>query len=261
MNYCAFAHLVCRISVLVSFAFGLGLMVTTLAGASERIIRFGIPEEGYPPYLMHVDEDINGIVGDVFVEIAKSLGYKADVVVLPEKRLLHQASLGKLDAVASALEWEDDTRTKFWTNGIISISDNLVTTKARRLNGNDLAALKGKHIALMHGYTYPSLENALKNGDLHPTRVKRFDSLLRMVDRGRVDYGILDQNVAKWVMREQDLKFAHGLHFVEPGFDEVQCRIILYPTKDWSSFVQEFNIALGALKAKGTWKKILDRYR
>ncbi len=81
-----------------------------------------------------------------------------------------------------------------------------------------------------------------------------------MVDYKRVDYGIVDENVAKWVMRERNLKFDPPLYFATPGFDEVEYRIVLISQK-WAPFVHKFNEALAKFKTGGGLHEILDRYR
>jgi len=242
-------------------AASLAFAVWNAAAADERTIRFGIPIEGYPPYLMNKDKALLGIVGDAFVAISNSIGYKTELIIVPEKRLDHMSERGQLDAVAGAIEWEDDAQKYTWTEGIIKVSDNVVMTKAHDTMSVTVDDLKGKHVALMLGYTYPSLEGLIKTGSFRSTRLRHFVGLLRVVDAGRVDYGILDQNVANWIIREKKLKLANNLRFSQPGFDEVFYRIVLYPPKDWSAFVTSFNGALATFKMNGDLDKILDKYR
>jgi polar amino acid transport system substrate-binding protein len=167
---------------------------------------------------------------------------------------------GKLDAVANALEWESDTTGWVWTEGIIRVSDNVVMTADRRAVIANLDELSGKLVVLMHGYTYPSLEEMIESGAIKSSRANRFESLLKMVEYKRVDYGIIDMNVAKWVMREKNLVFDPPLFFATPGFDEVEFRIILGSEK-WAPFVRKFNEALAQFKLSGELEKILDKYR
>ena len=245
---------------LLVFSIAAGLLVPGLTQSQERPIRFGIPDLGYPPYLMSPAGDLHGIVGDTFVEIARSLGYQVQVVVQPEKRLRRDMKRGQIDAVANALEWEDDTAGMVWTEEIIRVSDNVVMNADQQENIANLDDLRGKIVVLMHGYTYPSLEEMIESGAINASRASRFESLLKMVDYKRVDYGIIDENVAKWVMREKSLKFDPPLYFVNPGFDEVAFRIIL-PSQKWAPFVRKFNEALAQFKASGRLENILNKYR
>ena len=248
-----------KIALLV-FSIAVGLVVPGTSHSQERLIRFGIPDVGYPPYLMSAADDLHGIVGDIFVEIADALGYQVEVVIQPVKRLRREMNRGKLDAVANALEWESDTTGLVWTEEIIRVSDNVVMTADRQAGIANLDELRGKNVVLMRGYTYPSLEEMIESGAFQSSRADRFESLLRMVEYKRVDYGILDENVAKWVIREHDLKFGLPLFFATPGFDEVGYRIILV-SKKWAPFVQKFNEALAQFIVNGELEKILDKYR
>ncbi len=246
---------------LFALALTSGLVSSGISYSGERLIRFGIPVTDYPPYVMRQGNGLSGIVGDVFAAITKSLGYEFELVVLPEKRLDYSAKKGELDAIPTALEWENDTTGYLWTAGIITVSDSVVMTKDRQVNITAADDLNGMSAVLMLGFTYPSFETMAKSGAIRTSRVQNFDSLLHMVDRNRVDFGIIDQNVADWVIRDQNLKFAQGLHFSVSKFDAVDMRIVLYPTKDWTQFVNEFNAALAKFKASSAWEDILTKYR
>lgn len=245
---------------LLVFSIAAGLVVPGISHSQERLIRFGIPDVGYPPYLMSAVGDLHGIVGDIFVKIANDLGYRVEVVIQPAKRLRREMKRGKLDAVANALEWESDTTGLVWTEEIIRVSDNVVMTADRHTDIANLDELRGKIVVLMRGYTYPSLEEMIESGAIKSSLANRFESLLKMVEYKRVDYGIIDENVANWVMREQNLKFDPPLYFAKPGFDEVAFRIILASQK-WAPFVSKFNEALAQFRSSGELEKVLDRYR
>ena len=111
--------------------------------------------------MMSAEDGQFGIVGDTFVAVSKSLGHPVDIVVLPQKRIRYRGKLGELDATANALEWESDTATMIWSNGIIRVSDNVVMIRGRHLEIITPNQLRGKSIVLMRGYTYSrTLEEA-----------------------------------------------------------------------------------------------------
>ena len=253
----------------VLLAVGICLAQPGSSQAEERLIRLGMSESGYPPYLMPKGDAFFGIVGDAIKAVAKTINYRVEMIVLPKKRLQEEIKKGHVDAVAGAIEWRHDPADTIWTDSIIQVSDNVVMTRATmpdqakatsapRFASQELA---GKTIAVMHGYRYPSLEKMIADGTISVTRVHRFSSLLQMVQGNRADYGILDQNVAKWVIRTKKLKFTPALAFAAPGFDEVAFLAILFPTRDWAPFVKEFNKALKQYKSSAAWKALLDEYR
>ncbi|MBT4020315.1 MAG: transporter substrate-binding domain-containing protein [Alphaproteobacteria bacterium] len=228
--------------------------------AEELPLRFGIPTEEYPPYLVKGDDGTLGIVGDAFSEIAKMSGIRITEVNLPRKRLRKMMAKGKLDAIFSAIEWEDDVSRYVWTNGIILVSDNIVMRADSNLRVRQTADLKGKSIVVRADYKYPSLDPLITNGEVTSHKANKFENLLRMVERKHVDLGIIDQNVAKWIIRKEGLKFSAPLRFVSPGFDEVQYRVILL-SKKWLPQVDAFNEALAKLKHSERWQEILNQYR
>lgn len=246
--------------ILLVFSVAAGLVIPGLGHSQDRPIRFGIFEEGYPPYLIGTDGDLHGIIADTFVEIANAIGYQVELVIQPEKRIRRDMKRGKIDALASALEWENDTAGWIWTEGIIRVSDNVVMTADRQAVIANLDELRGKVVGLMLTYTYPSLEKMIASGSFEVSRSNQLKSLLKMIGYKRVDYGVVDEIVAKWVIREQNLNFDPPLFFVTPGFDEVEYRIVMI-SHNWAPFVREFNKALTEFKANGGLEKIRNKYR
>jgi polar amino acid transport system substrate-binding protein len=252
-------------TVISRYVIALGVILLTSmqpvsVAADIAPLRFGIPTEEYPPYLIKGDNGSLGIVGDAFAEIAKMSGVKIKEINLPRKRLRKMMAKGELDALLSAVEWEKDVSNYVWTNGIILVSDNIVMRSDNKLPVKQVADLKGTSIAVKEGYKYPSLDPLITDGEITSHNAKKFENLLRMVERKHVDFGIIDENVAKWIIREEGLKFSSPLRFVSPGIDEVKYRIILL-SKEWLPQVKVFNEALVKLKHSARWAEILDRYR
>jgi len=239
------------------------LLLYPISGkAADTSIRFGIPEEEYPPYLMTGEDNLYGIIADTFLAISKSMGIKTKLTIAPIKRLRIQIKNGELDAFPAAPEWEKDAVHGIETDGIIQVSDNLVVRRDNNIPIEGPTDLKGMNLALMQGYTYPSLKNMIENGTFQSIWAKQFISLLRMVEYGRVNVGVLDKNVANWVIRKNNLKFKEPIRFIEPGFDKVAYRIIFFPKNDkWMSFIKKFNHELKKFKKSPGWQKTLNHYR
>lgn len=226
---------------------------------AEKVIRFGIAAEGYPPYMLTKEGGSLGIAGDVIWQISADLGYPIEVVIRPKKRLEHLIKVGEIDAIAEAPEWRNDTMDFVSTDGIIDVADHVVMTIDQQKNMITVDQLKSKHVASRLGFIYPSLELMFADGTIRRTTTQSFKSLLKMVAAKRVDYGIIDVNVANWVIRKHGLKLAPELYFSKPGFDEVAFRMILF-SKKWAPFVKQFNEALSKFKASKEWQKLLNRY-
>lgn len=232
----------------------------SFAQSETKRIRLGLFDHEYPPYLMAPQNGRQGIVGDAFVEISKILGYKTTIIVLPKKRAQLELENGTIDAIASALEWKEHTPGSIWSNEIIKVSDNVVMLETKQNKVQLPDHLIGKEIALMEGFTYPALETFIQDGSITTSRMNSHANLLRMVDKGRVDFGILDENVAKWSVREEKLNFENALSYSRHGFDEVGYRLIMN-SEQWRSFINQFNKALSKMKSDGSLDRILDKYR
>jgi len=240
----------------------ISLFFSNVSFAAENTIRFGIPAEEYPPYIMNKEGGFYGIVTDAYLEIAKSMGVETKLSIAPIKRLRVQAKMGELDAFPAAPEWESKSISQMFTDGIIKVSDNLIRRTNNKIPLNRPEDLSGLNLVLMEGYIYPSLETMIKNKFFHSVRAKHFASLLKMIEHARVDAGVLDKNVAQWIIRKNNLTFKNEIHFVEPGFDEVAYRIIFFSRQDrWKTFIKRFNAELKRFKKSQRWQQILNRYR
>ena len=141
-----------------------GLLGASASRADDNVIRFGVPDVGYPPYVMTTSGGSYGSIGDIFVEISHAIGFKVEVISLPEKRLRLYFESGKLNAIAGALEWEPDTSGYLWTKGVIQVSDNLVMLEEKNIDTASIEVPQGKSVTLKRGYQYPSLEKSIKSG-------------------------------------------------------------------------------------------------
>ena len=246
--------------IVLAIGFAYSSPASSADNSNQNTIRFGMAAAEYPPYLIYKDESLRGIVGDTFFKISESMGFKINLTVLPRKRLQYKIKNGEIDAYATALEWVKYTSDHIWTDGIIRVSDNVIMVKDHRTSITNARKLAGKNIAVMSGYKYPSLDKMIKDGTVKAIQANRFESLLRMVEFLRVDYGILDKNVANWTIQKQNLIFKKPLHIATPGFDAVEFRIVMFSQK-WAPVVQKFNKALAKFKSSNGWSKLLDKYR
>ena len=228
--------------------------------AETQVIRYGIPSEGYPPYEMGGERGLHGIVGDAFLEFAEQAGLKIKLVKAPRKRIRVLMDRGEIDVITGAIEWEDKADDYVWSRGIILVSDNIVMASDQASPAKNAKDLTGHSVVVMQDYMYPSLDKLIKSGDIKTHETDKFENLLRMVERKRVDFGIVDENVARWVIRDRGLDFEKPLRFVTPGFDEVQFRVIML-SKKWQPWVSKLDAAIAKFKRTDRWQEILQRYR
>ncbi|MFP6711116.1 MAG: transporter substrate-binding domain-containing protein [Rhodospirillales bacterium] len=179
--------------IVLAIGFAYSSPASSADNSNQNTIRFGMAAAEYPPYLIYKDESLRGIVGDTFFKISESMGFKINLTVLPRKRLQYKIKNGEIDAYATALEWVKYTSDHIWTDGIIRVLDNVIMVKDHRTSITSARKLAGKNIAVMSGYKYPSLDKMIKDGTVKAIQANRFESLLRMVEFLRVDYGILDK--------------------------------------------------------------------
>ncbi len=218
------------------------------SGTSKGEIIFAFPAIAYPPYVMHDEDGRSGILFDVFETVAGQVGYAVTKKSLPEKRITRELEVGTVDGHPTASEWVENPGAFVWTDAILVAEDHLVYRRDNPISGVNSDILAGGSLATMKDFLYPSLEARFANGEFQRIDTRSFDTLLKLVALKRVTAGVLDHHVGRWTMRQSAGGYQPGaLAFSENGFESIGYKVRLTPTRNWVTFLKQFNSALGGV--------------
>ena len=230
----------------------------TVSEGAERVFRFNVSPNGYPPYLINVDGKQSGIMWDVVTVIAGRLDYQVIPEEIPRKRVDQMLSEGYIDATTRAKEWTDNPEEYAFTDPVVDIEEVLFVPKDSDLKFEVPEDLFSRTLVTHLGYHYPALEPHFESG-----RIKRFDvsrdkDMFSYVLHGQdMDAAVADRLLGKWILRNENMQ--SEFRTTSTQLSVYGFRLML--RKDWASFAEAFNRELEAMRANGELEDILTNYR
>tara|TARA_R110002073_G_scaffold42899_3_gene119636 strand:- start:1277 stop:2071 length:795 start_codon:yes stop_codon:yes gene_type:complete len=255
--------------ILISIA-SLALLFTSLCGATafaneeapsqdaERVFRFNVSPNGYPPYLITEGDKQSGIMWDVVVLVAKQLDYRVVAEKIPRKRVDQMLMDGYIDGTTRAKEWTDNPEDFVFTDPVVNIEEVLFVPKDSAFQFEVPEDLLSKTLVTHLGYHYPALEPYFESGDIRRFDVSKDRDMFLYVLHGEdLDAAIADRLVGKWILRNEGLQ--REFTTTSTKLSEYGFRLML--RKEWAPFANAFNRELQALRENGTLDEILSNYR
>ncbi|MEP1214005.1 MAG: transporter substrate-binding domain-containing protein [Marinobacter sp.] len=244
----------------LSFLSGTNALATEHAAnqKADRVVRFNVSPNGYPPYLINENGKQSGIMWDVLTAIADRLDYVVIPEQIPRKRVDQMLKEGYIDATTRAREWTDNPDEFAFTDPIVDIEEVLFVPKDSDLEFEVPEDLFSYTVVTHLGYHYPALEHHFQAGKIRRFDVSRDKDMFHYVLHGEdMDAAVADRLVGKWILRNegmQDVFRTTSAKLSQYGF-----RLML--RKDWVSFAEAFNRELEAMKQNGELEEILSNYR
>ena len=224
----------------------------------SEIIVFNTTPKGYPPYMIkEAGKKESGIMVEVLQIIATKHGYILETKGVPTKRVEKLLKIGDLDATARAKEWVNNPENYEFTDVIVRARDVLFSLKKTRITFRSIEDLFDKDIGTHLGYKYPMLKTYFKDNRIRRNDTANGTAMLNMVLKERTDAAVMNELVAKWIIRQNKWQGKFVVSKKEVGgFDY---RIMF--NKKWRSFVQKFNQELTLMKQNGELERIISKYK
>lgn len=225
---------------------------------SERVFRFNVSPNGYPPYLINEEGKQSGIMWDVVTVIADRLDYEVVPEKIPRKRVDQMLSEGYIDATTRAKEWTDNPDEFAFTDPVVNIEEVLFVPKGSDLQFENLEDLFSRTLVTHLGYHYPALEPHFESGKITRFDVSRDKDMFSYVLHGNdMDAAVADRLVGKWILLNEDMQ--NQFRTTSTTLSEYGFRLMF--RKDWAGFAESFNRELEAMQENGELDEILSNYR
>lgn len=234
------------------------LFLSTPASAEEqRVFRFNVSPDGYPPYLITDGEQPSGILWDVVKLISERMGYKVVPAQIPRKRVDRMLLDGYIDGTCRAREWTDDPEQFLFTQPIVNIEQVFFTPADVGRIYDTRNGYLPKTVVTHLGYHYPDLEPFFNAGTVRRFDVPRERDLFTFLVHGKgFDAAITDRRVGQWILRKENLE--DRVHVDRHSIREYGYRLML--RKDWTGFARKFNKELEHIRRNGELEAILAPY-
>ena len=214
-----------------------------------------------PPFIT----DVNSKQG-LYFDLADSMTelsdkYKFETVFVPRKRLnvlVEKQALDGLVVGVMPVWFRDKLEKKYlWSTGFYPDRDEFVSLKALPFEYKGKSSLKGKIVGSVAGHYYREINEGVKAGDLLRIDTVGELEVLQLIEKQRVDFGLVSQSVFKYLKKGevvQDIFHASTIphdQFIRRAFT----------TRNQTLYFDEFNLRLQQLVESGELTSLINKYQ
>ncbi len=235
----------------------LALCLNVSAFAETKTLK--IAGSVWPPYIIDQGAD-KGAATALVNEILKRAGYTTEISIETWPRTLEGTSTGIYDVIISTWYTKEREAQFQFTDPYFVNTIQFVKRKGTPINFKSYQDLKGLVIGVVNGYAYGE-EFDTAQGILKLPSNHLIQNLLKL-QQGRIDLTLGD----KWVVRHELTEyFPNAIKEYEFLGKPVASRSLHAAVSrahpQHAKIVKDFNTTLKAMKADGSYEKILDTYR
>lgn len=243
-------------------------MIRILLFFSTTILLFASPKDktivlemgmgaGFPPYQFMEKGIPKGIMYDVLEHIAQKEGYHVRGKGFPKKRHELMMERGELDAIPNAKEWIDRPEKYLFSNTVVKARDVVFSLRTNPLSFRKIDDLFGKQGIGILGYSYPPLSKYFEDGIILRHDTTNEIQLLQMLQKYRADFGIVNEVVGKWLIKQHDWQGQFLISQEDVGFFNYRYMF----SRKWEPFVKRLNTHLEKMKKNGELDTLLQNYQ
>ncbi len=226
------------------------------SAAEERPLRFSIIESWAMPLIeVQNGEATSGIIYDLQTRLAEKVGRRAQMLVLPRKRVQAMLVRGEIDVRCYVNPtWMTESHHQYiWSVPFMKQRDVLV---ARTKQNMTIEQLHGQTVGTVLGYVYPPLQAKFDSHDLLRDDARTQELTLLKLDAGRNDYAVSSELTLDWFNRTQSPRHKlQALH--ELSSDLASCIVRDEPDVPTMALLR----ALVQMSNDGEFERILAKYR
>lgn len=233
------------------------LALLPLATAAAETLK--IAGSAWPPYVDATRAD-KGVAMDLVRHVFTRAGYDTEAYIASWPRTLEGASIGVVDVIAAAWKTPERAQTLHFTDPYFTNVIRFVKRKDAPIRFRNYGDLKGLLIAQVNGYAYgPEFDTA--TGFMR-VPVNHVAQGLMLLERKRIDLLIGDE----WVIRNELIQYLpHAIRqyeFLTPSVARRTLHVaISRENPRHAKIVADFNHALKAMRADGSYDRLIEGYR
>lgn len=229
------------------------LSVTPVHAEKLRLVA-----DAWPPFT-DANMEQGGLATALVRTALERAGYASDFEQVPWARALVGIGDGRYDVLVNA--WYNDSRTRIgeFSKGYLANRIRLLKRKADAIHYGRLSDLYPHTIAVVRDYAYSAeFDNDLR---LQKVPVRSFPVAIGMLAAGRVTLAVEDEYVASWFLQQAPSNAKDQVEFFGKPVSENSLHILVsLKHPQHAQIVAAFDKAIGAMKADGSYARILEHY-
>lgn len=237
------------------------LVLVNAEGAEVESVVFA--EDPWPPYTLgDFGAPTGGIATSMVQEIFDRVGINVELQLLPWKRVLKLAEVGKIDGIMLLMKKPERERYLTFTEMVFEGRDLFYynTKKMPSFDWTSLADFKDHTIGLVSGFTYDDdFLKAVETYKLNIVYIDTPENRMAMLHKGNIDFLLGDEAVTNQQLTEKEqwrtaIRPAARPLSVHPMYMAVAKK------SPAASLLPEINSAIKSMQEDGTMDKLLGRH-
>lgn len=235
------------------------LLSSVTANADPDSNTLSLVGSNWPPFIDEQQPGM-GVATDLVTAILKRAGYETSPVIESWPRSLEGVGIGVYDAVIGA--WQTQVREKYFVFSEPYLFNEIKFIKRREdpFTFVDMNSLVGKRIGIVKGYAYGDKFKRSRVFD----RVVSDEVLqnLAHLNRGSIDLTLADQWVLRYLLANYMPNFIASSVILDPPLTRRGLHLAISRANPKHEQIRkDFNNALKAMKADGSYEQIIEKHR
>ena len=252
----------------ISICMVVGIMLLATNCFAEKKLKFAAVEN-VPPFTLPADGsgEVKGMAIDIFKEVAKRMGFEAEISELPFKRLWLYLQQGELDGTIQIYYNPDRLKYIIYSDPAgYYVAHYIFVKKGNegKFKSGKVEALYGKTVAKERGFhVNKEFAQAVEAGKITIDEAQNTELNLKKLLMGRTDayvsnYHIALYNIKKYGFLGQIVPLSEPLAPKKGTFMAISKKAKNIP--DVQEFAKRFNATLKEIHSDGTLDRITAKY-
>lgn len=226
---------------------------SAFAAEERRSVTVGINHA--PPYRVSTEDGATGLYVEIFDEIAERINWDVRYVEAPFRRVMLMMEEGKVDVMLGPLKTLERERVMAFVAPVFPPERKLFFYYRDENRIEEYDDLHGKKIGVLSGASYFEEFDADEELDKEP--VARYENLMRMLEKDRVDVVIAPELVGRHTVQQLGMDFSVSPYQV-PGEHSY---IAISRTSPVLAHEEEIARAFEQIRKDGVYEKLVMGYQ
>ena len=226
---------------------------------SAEVLKIAFSRSSNEPYVEINKRKLTGGILKEFVDlVSKRSGVKVEYVLISKRNQEALMIEGKVDAVCLLNPNDVQNSQKFiWSKPLYTEEDVLIVRRDDAQKLNSLQSLYGHKLGTIENHSYPTLQPYFKNESIQRIENKKLVNNINQLRFGVIDAVVDTKLSVGYCISKKNVEEQLIVSNANIDSQELHCML----RKDKQTTLVKFDAALSELKEKGSFDKILKRYR
>ncbi len=249
---------------LICLLLGAGLLCGA-AQAEDPVYRF-VGDDLFIPFSFEADGEIRGIDCDIIREMARRMGIRIEITLVPWKRLIEMTRAGLCDGAFSLFQTPERQEFALFADAqpIHESTFYFFVRKGEEFPFVHISDLSGKIIGLNRGFTISEVfDQAARERKFIVEEVEGIEPNIRKLMAGRIDTFVANYDVLRYNPLGRRLLGNEILFLPRPALEKRGAYLVLSrkgSIKEKAGFIQRIDKTLKSMQEDGSYAKIYEKY-